>query len=68
MCTNGIAVVLEHRYLGHSFPVHVQNTQAFRFFTVELAMAVQARHVVFSEKEHLNPMAPITPWFAIGCS
>ena len=69
--TNGIAVVLEHRYYGHSLPVLVRNVEAFRFLTVEQAMADQAyfaRNVVFPAKEHLNLTAPNTPWFAIGCS
>ena len=69
--TNGIAVLLEHRYYGHSLPVLVRNVEAFRFLTVEQAMADQAyfaRNIVFPGKEHLNLTAPNTPWFAIGFS
>jgi hypothetical protein len=69
--TDGIGVVLEHRYYGKSFPVSVHNTEDFRFLTVEQAMADEAyfaQHVVFPGKEHLNLTAPNSPWFAIGCS
>ena len=69
--TNGIAVLLEHRYYGHSLPVRPRNTEAFRFLTVEQAMADQAyfaQHIVFPGHEDLNLTAPNTPWFAIGCS
>ena len=69
--TNGLAVVLEHRYYGHSFPELVRNIEAFRFLSVEQAMADQAyfaQNVAFPGKEHLNLTSPNTPWFAIGCS
>ncbi len=69
--TNGLAVVLEHRYYGHSLPLYPRKTEDFRFLSVEQAMADQAyfaQNIVFPGLEHLNLTAPNTPWFAIGCS
>ncbi|EXJ91600.1 hypothetical protein A1O3_00148 [Capronia epimyces CBS 606.96] len=69
--TNGIGVVLEHRYYGTSFPTPDLSTENLRFLSTEQALADQAyfaSHVVFPGLEHLNLTAPGTPYIAYGGS
>ncbi|KAI4139518.1 MAG: hypothetical protein L6R39_006254, partial [Caloplaca ligustica] len=69
--TNGIGVVLEHRYYGTSFPTPDLSTPNLRFLTTEQAladMAYFAQHVVFEGLEDKNLTAPETPYFAYGGS
>lgn len=40
--TNGIGVILEHRYYGTSFPTPDISTENLRFLTTEQALADQA--------------------------
>ena len=69
--TNGIAVVLEHRYYGTSFPVSDLSTENLRFLTTEQALADQAyfsRNVVFEGLEDKNLTAPNAAHIAYGGS
>lgn len=75
--TNGIAVILEHRYYGDSFPVvpadpsSALTLEDYRFLTVEQAMADQAffaQTVEFQSQKGLNLTASNAPFFAVGCS
>ncbi|KAK4495861.1 hypothetical protein PRZ48_013129 [Zasmidium cellare] len=75
--TGGIAVVLEHRYYGDSFPVTRANRsepltlEDYRFLTVQQALADQAffaRNVRFPGHSDVDLTAANTPYFAIGCS
>lgn len=69
--TNGIGVVLEHRYYGTSFPTANLTTKSLRFLTTEQALADQAyfaSHVVFPGLEHMNLTAPGTPYITYGGS
>jgi hypothetical protein len=48
--TNGIGVILEHRYYGTSFPTPNISTENLRFLTTEQALADQAyfsQHIKF---------------------
>jgi hypothetical protein len=48
--TNGIGVILEHRYYGTSFPTPDISTENLRFLTTEQALADQAyfsKHIKF---------------------
>lgn len=69
--TNGIGVVLEHRYYGTSFPTANLSTKSLRFLTTEQALADQAyfaSHVVFPGLEHLDLTAPHVPYIVYGGS
>ncbi|KAK4939759.1 hypothetical protein LTR10_020043 [Elasticomyces elasticus] len=69
--TNGIGVVLEHRYYGTSFPTANLTTESLRFLTTEQALADQAyfaQHVVFPGLEHMNLTAPNVPYIVYGGS
>lgn len=69
--TNGIAVVLEHRYYGTSWPVSDLSTENLRFLTTEQALADQAyfsQHVVFDGLEDKNLTAPNAAHIAYGGS
>ena len=69
--TNGLAVVLEHRYYGQSLPVADLSTKNLRFLSTEQAMADTAyfaRNVVFSGLDHLDLTAPNNPYIAYGGS
>lgn len=69
--TNGIGVVLEHRYYGTSFPTPDLSTANLRFLTTEQAladMAYFAQHVVFEGLEDKNLTAPETAYFGYGGS
>ncbi|KAL8826238.1 MAG: hypothetical protein Q9170_007477 [Blastenia crenularia] len=69
--TNGIGVVLEHRYYGKSFPTPDLSTENLRFLTTEQAladMAYFAENVVFEGFEDKNLTAPETAYFGYGGS
>ena len=69
--TGGIAVVLEHRYYGTSFPTPDLSTENLRFLTTQQALADTAyfaRHVVFKGLEDHKLTAPHTPYIAYGGS
>ncbi|KAL8927037.1 MAG: hypothetical protein Q9208_002582 [Pyrenodesmia sp. 3 TL-2023] len=69
--TNGIGVVLEHRYYGRSFPTSDLTTPNLRFLTTEQAladMAYFAKNVVFEGLEDRNLTAPGTAYFGYGGS
>lgn len=69
--TNGIAVVLEHRYYGTSFPTPDLSTENLRFLTTQQALADTAffaRNVVFEGLEDQKLTAPHTAYIAYGGS
>ncbi|KAL8935307.1 MAG: hypothetical protein Q9216_005493 [Gyalolechia sp. 2 TL-2023] len=69
--TNGIGVILEHRYYGTSFPTPDLSTENMRFLTTEQAladMAYFAQNVVFEGLENKNLTAPETPYIGYGGS
>lgn len=69
--TNGIGVVLEHRYYGESFPTSDLSTENLRFLTTQQALADTAyfaQHVVFEGLEDQNLTAPNVPYIAYGGS
>ncbi|KAK3059322.1 hypothetical protein LTS18_011129, partial [Coniosporium uncinatum] len=69
--TKGIAVILEHRYYGTSFPVPNLSTDNLRFLTTEQAMADTAyfsQQVTFPGLENYNLTAPGTAWIHYGGS
>lgn len=69
--TNGIGVVLEHRYYGTSFPTPDLSTENLRFLTTDQALADTAyfaEHVVFEGLEDCELTAPNVPYIAYGGS
>ena len=69
--TNGIAVLMEHRYYGTSFPTPDLSVDNLRFLSTEQAMADSAyfaRNIQFPGLEHLNLTAPETAWIMYGGS
>ncbi|KAL8681477.1 MAG: hypothetical protein Q9186_002423 [Xanthomendoza sp. 1 TL-2023] len=69
--TNGIGVILEHRYYGTSFPTPDLSTENLRFLTTDQAladMAYFAQNVVFEGLENRNLTAPETAYFGYGGS
>ncbi|KAL9605349.1 MAG: hypothetical protein Q9179_001442 [Wetmoreana sp. 5 TL-2023] len=69
--TNGIGVILEHRYYGTSFPTPDLSTPNLRFLTTEQAladMAYFAQNAVFQGLEDKNLTAPQTAYFGYGGS
>ncbi|KAH8660398.1 serine carboxypeptidase S28-domain-containing protein [Xylariales sp. PMI_506] len=69
--SGGIAVVLEHRYYGKSFPVANLSTESLRFLTTDQALADTAyfaKNVVFEGLEDLDLTAPETAYIAYGGS
>jgi len=68
--TNGLGVILEHRYYGKSFPVPDLTTPNMRFLSTEQALAEVdyfARNVKF-EGIDADLTAPNTPWVVYGGS
>ncbi|KAJ4363900.1 hypothetical protein N0V83_009352 [Neocucurbitaria cava] len=68
--TNGLGVILEHRYYGKSFPVPDLTTKNLRFLSTEQALAeidYFARNVKF-EGIDSDLTAPNTPWVVYGGS
>jgi hypothetical protein len=69
--TNGIGVVLEHRYYGTSFPFPDLSTDNLRFLTTDQALADEvyfAKNVVFEGLEHLDLTAAKVPYIGYGGS
>ncbi|KAH6880407.1 peptidase S28 [Thelonectria olida] len=69
--TNGIGVILEHRYYGESFPVPDLSAENMRFLSTEQALADTAyfaQHVEFPGLEHRNLTAPNAPYIIYGGS
>ena len=69
--TNGLGVILEHRYYGTSFPTPDLSTENLRFLTTAQALADTAyfaENVVFPGLEHHNLTASAVPWVAYGGS
>ncbi|CAM1505822.1 Fc.00g114590.m01.CDS01 [Cosmosporella sp. VM-42] len=68
---NGVAVILEHRYYGSSWPVPDLSVENMRFLTTEQALADTdyfARHVKFPGLEHVDLTAKSTPYIIYGGS
>lgn len=69
--TNGIAVVMEHRYYGQSMPTKDLSTESLRFLTTEQALADTVyfvKNVVFEGFEDEDLTAPNTPYILYGGS
>ncbi|RMJ08845.1 hypothetical protein BHE90_000662 [Fusarium euwallaceae] len=69
--TNGIGVILEHRYYGTSFPVPDLKTKNLRFLSTEQALADTAyfaENVKFPGFEDRNLTAASTPYIIYGGS
>ncbi|KAK4151879.1 serine carboxypeptidase S28-domain-containing protein [Chaetomidium leptoderma] len=69
--TQGLGVILEHRYYGESYPTPDFSTENLRFLTTDQAladMAYFAEHVEFEGLEHLDLTASKTPYIAYGGS
>ena len=69
--TNGIAVVLEHRYYGTSWPTPDLSTKNLRFLTTEQALADQvyfSQNIVFPGLEDKILTAPNAAHIAYGGS
>lgn len=69
--TNGLGLVLEHRYYGASFPVPNLSTENLRFLTTDQSLADStyfANNVVFPGHESQNLTASAVPWIAYGGS
>lgn len=63
--TNGLGVILEHRYYGNSYPVEDLSTDNLRWLTTEQILAdvaYFAQHVEFPGHENEDLTAPKTPW------
>jgi hypothetical protein len=69
--TNGLSVVLEHRYYGTSFPVPDLSIENLRFLTTEQALADTAyfaQNIVFEGLEDLELTSDDAPWIVYGGS
>lgn len=70
--TNGIGVILEHRYYGTSWPVSDLSTENFRFLTTAQAMADEAyfaQNIKFPGlEEHGDLTSKTTAWISYGGS
>ncbi|KAL2376733.1 hypothetical protein RJZ90_007293 [Blastomyces dermatitidis] len=71
--TNGLGVILEHRYYGESFPTANLSTESLRFLTTEQALADSAyfaQNVVFEgfEDVDLTAKGGNAPWIIYGGS
>lgn len=69
--TNGIGVILEHRYYGKSFPVPDLSTENMRFLTTQQALADEAyfaQHVQFPGLEEYDLTSKTTAWISYGGS
>ncbi|KAF4126262.1 Serine carboxypeptidase S28 [Geosmithia morbida] len=69
--TNGVGVILEHRYYGKSIPTPDFSTENLRFLTTEQALADTAyfaKHVKFQGLEGFDLTPEKTPWLAYGGS
>ncbi|KAI9641177.1 hypothetical protein NHQ30_009977 [Ciborinia camelliae] len=71
VATNGIGVVLEHRYYGASIPTPDFSTENLRFLTTQQALMDEvyfARNIVFPGLEDKNLTAPHVAYIAYGGS
>lgn len=69
--TNGIGVILEHRYYGSSFPTPDLSTKNLRFLTTQQAladMAYFAQNIKFPGLESCDLTSKTTPYIAYGGS
>ncbi|KAM0322051.1 hypothetical protein ACHAQA_009794, partial [Verticillium albo-atrum] len=69
--TNGLGVILEHRYYGESYVTEDLSTESLRFLTTDQALADTAyfaKNVVFPGYEDVDLTAPTTPWIIYGGS
>ncbi|OTA67061.1 peptidase S28 [Hypoxylon sp. EC38] len=69
--TNGLGVILEHRYYGKSIPVPDFSTENLRFLTTDQALADTAyfaQNVKFAGLEDVDLSPETTPWIAYGGS
>ncbi|KAI4602078.1 hypothetical protein KJ359_010944 [Pestalotiopsis sp. 9143b] len=69
--TNGISVVLEHRYYGGSWPVSNLSTESMRFLTTDQALADTAyfaQNIVFPGLEQYDLTSNSTAFYAYGGS
>ncbi|KAI1169409.1 peptidase S28 [Nemania serpens] len=69
--TNGLGVILEHRYYGSSIPTKDLSTESLRFLTTDQALADSAffaNNVKFAGLEHVDLSPKTTPWIAYGGS
>ncbi|KAI0403989.1 peptidase S28 [Xylaria palmicola] len=69
--TNGVGVILEHRYYGSSIPTENLSTANLRFLTTDQALADTAyfaNHVKFAGLEHVDFSPEETAWIAYGGS
>lgn len=69
--TNGVGVILEHRYYGKSIPVSDFSTENLRFLTTDQALADTAyfaKNVKFAGLEDADLSPEKTPWIAYGGS
>jgi Serine carboxypeptidase S28 len=69
--TNGLGVILEHRYYGESFPVANLSTESLRFLTTDQALADTAyfaKNIIFPGLEDKDLTASTTPYIAYGGS
>lgn len=67
----GIAVILEHRYYGTSFPFEDISVEDARFLSTEQSLADAAyfaRNVVFPGLESENLTSSAAPWIVYGVS
>ncbi len=71
VATNGLGVVLEHRYYGTSMPTPDLSTKNLRFLTTEQALADEvyfAQNVVFKGLKHLDLTSNTTAYIGYGGS
>ncbi|KAI8949224.1 peptidase S28 [Xylaria longipes] len=69
--TNGVGVILEHRYYGSSIPTEDFSTESLRFLTTDQALADTAyfaNNVKFAGLEDVDFSPKTTPWIAYGGS
>ncbi|KAH8664498.1 peptidase S28 [Xylariales sp. PMI_506] len=69
--TNGIGVILEHRYYGDSLPVEDFTTENLRFLTTDQALADAAyfaQNVKYAGLEDVDLTSNTTPYIAYGGS
>ncbi|KAH9811132.1 extracellular serine carboxypeptidase [Melampsora americana] len=69
--TNGIGIILEHRYYGQSFPFADLSTDSLRYLNTRESLddsAYFSRHIILPGYEHLNITSPGTPWIYYGGS
>ncbi|KAI1814919.1 peptidase S28 [Poronia punctata] len=69
--TNGLGVILEHRYYGSSIPTEDLTTESLRFLTTDQALADTAyfaNNVKFAGLENVDFSPKKTPWIAYGGS